>query len=60
MYSSHKKLTIFSFSKNVNNSFHQYLKNKICIKPFNINYSDTIQASLPHSARKYDLRKYFL
>ena len=38
-----KRFTIFSFSKNINNSIHWYLKNVVCIRFFNINYSDTTQ-----------------
>ena len=33
MHRSHERLTIFSFSKNINNSIHRFLKNTVSIKP---------------------------
>ena len=45
-----EKIHDFSFSKNINDSVHQFLKNAVCIKPWNINYSDTIQSYLPDYA----------
>ena len=52
MYKSHKRFTILSFSKNINNSIHWYLKNVVCKTPFNLNYSDatTTQSCLSHCA----------
>ena len=46
MYKLHKRFTIFSFSKNINNSIHRYLKNAVYIRSFNVNYSDTTQSCL--------------
>ena len=50
MHRSHKSFTIFSFSKNINNSINRYLKNAVCIRSFNVNYSDTNQSCLSQNA----------
>ena len=50
MYTSHKRFTVFSFYKKINNSIHRYLKNAICIIFFNVNYSDTTWSCLFHRA----------
>ena len=55
-----KDSQFFLFSKNINNSIRWYLKDAVCIRSFDVNYSDT-QSCSPHctTLRKYDLWKYF-
>ena len=43
MYRLHKRFTIFPLFENVNNSIHRYLKNAVCIRSFDANYSNTTQ-----------------
>ena len=56
MHRSNKIFPIISFSKNINNSIYQYLKNAVYLRSFNINYSDTTQSYLSH----YATRKLFI
>ena len=39
---------ILSFFKNINDSIHRFLKNAVCIRPFNVNYTNTTQSCLTH------------
>ena len=48
-----KRSTTFSFSKNSSDSIYQFLKNRVCIRSFNVNYCDTAQSCLS----KYDFNR---
>ena len=44
------KIHGFFFLENISNSIHRYLLNAVCIRLFNVNYSDTTQSCLSHCA----------
>ena len=45
--SKRKNSQYFSFSKKINYSIHRFLKNVVCMRSFNVNYSNT-QSCLSH------------
>ena len=53
-----KRFTIISFSKNINNSIHRFLKNAICKRSSNGNYSNAPGLLCRTVLHKQDLRKY--
>ena len=45
-----KRFIIFSLSKKINDSIHRFRKYAVCIRPFNVNYSNTAPSGLSHCA----------
>ena len=54
-----EKVHYFFFFKNINDSIHRFLKNAVCIRSFNVNYSNINHSCLPPPVLlKYGLHKY--
>ena len=53
-----KRFTIYSFSKNINDSIHQFLKNAVCIKPLMLIIAAIASRVCSTVLSKYFLRKY--
>ena len=53
-----KRFTICSFSKNINDSIHQFLKNAVCIRPLMLIIAAIASRVCSTVLSKYFLRKY--